>query len=239
MGETLSERRQVWEAKPALRLIYGDMFDRIAGACGPGPTLEIGAGIGKLKTRIPDIVSSDIQFSPWIHLVADAQKLPFNTATFGNIVMVDVLHHVEFPIKFLRTAAEVLRANGRLVMVEPAITWGSALFYRYLHQEPVDMSADIFVDGVPDPGRDPYAANQAIPTLLVRHASRFHTLVPELRLTDVSWFALAVYPLSGGFKSWTLMNETMARAGIGLERRLEGVLGRSLGFRMLTVMARQ
>jgi SAM-dependent methyltransferase len=239
MGDTLREHRGVWDTKPALRLIYCDMFERIAAACGPGPTLEIGAGIGKLKTRIPDVVSSDIQFSPWIDLVADAQKLPFNGGTFGNIVMVDVLHHVEFPMKFLRTAAEVLRPNGRLVMVEPAITWGSALFYRYLHQEPVDMSADIFVDGVSDPERDPYAANQAIPTLLVRHASRFHQLVPELKLTDVSWFSFAVYPLSGGFKRWTLVNEGMARAGIALERRLEPVLGRSLGFRMLTVMARQ
>jgi SAM-dependent methyltransferase len=174
-----------------------------------------------------------------VDLVADAQKLPFNAGTFGNIVMVDVLHHVEFPLKFLRTAAEVLRPNGHLVMVEPAITWGSAVFYRSFHQEPVDMSADIFVDGVPDPERDPYAANQAIPTLLVRHANRFHQMVPELRVTGVSWFSFAVYPLSGGFKRWTLVNEAMARTGIDLERRLERFLGRSLGFRMLTIMARQ
>jgi SAM-dependent methyltransferase len=239
MGDTLREHREIWETKPALRLIYGDMFDRIAAACGPGPILEIGAGIGKLKTRIPNVISSDIQFSPWVDLVADAQKLPFNAGTFGNIVMVDVLHHVEFPMKFLRTAAEVLRPNGRVVMVEPAITWGSALFYRCLHQESVDMSADIFVDGMPDPARDPYAANQAIPTLLVRQVGRFHQFVPELRLADVSWFSFAVYPLSGGFKRWTLVNEKMARAGIALERRLEALWGRALGFRMLTVMARQ
>jgi len=239
MGDTLQEHRAVWDAKRALQLIYGDMFDRIAAACGPGPTLEIGAGIGKLKTRVPQVISSDIQFSPWVDLVADAQKLPFSAGTFGNIVMVDVLHHVEFPMKFLRTAAEVLRPSGRLVMVEPAITWGSAVFYRYLHQEPVDMSANIFLDGEPDPARDPYAANQAIPTLLVRNAGRFHQLVPELRLTDVSWFSFAVYPLSGGFKRWTLMSEGMARAGIALERRVERFLGRSLAFRMMTVMARQ
>lgn len=239
MADTLREHRDIWESKPALRLIYADIFDRIAAACGPGPTLEIGGGIGKLKARVPDVISSDIQFSPWIDLVADAQKLPFNSGTFGNIVMVDVLHHVEFPMKFLRTAAEVLRPNGRLVMVEPAITWGSALFYRYLHQEPVDMSANIFVDGEPNPARDPYAANQAIPTLLANNSTRFHQMVPDLKLADTSWFSFVTYPLSGGFKPWTLVSEAMARMGLKLERVLEPLVGPSLGFRMLIVVERR
>jgi SAM-dependent methyltransferase len=239
MGDTLREHLQVWDNKPAARLIYRDMFERIAAACCPGPTLEIGAGIGKLKERLPDVTSSDIQFSPWLDLVADAQNLPFREGTFGNIVMVDVLHHVEFPIKFLRTASQVLKPGGRLIMVEPAITWGSAFFYRCLHQEPVDMSADIFADGVPDPARDPYAANQAIPTLLARRTDRFHQLIPDLRVIQVSWFSFAVYPLSGGFKRWTLVGEKVAQKGIALERRLEGLLGRRLGFRMLIVIERQ
>src|SRR5688572_22018819 len=111
----------MWDRKPVLRAIYRDMFDRIAHACGPGPTLEIGAGIGKLKERLPDVIASDIQFSPWLSLVADAQNLPFREGTFGNIVMIDVLHHVEFPLRFLHSAGKALRPGGRLVMVEPAI----------------------------------------------------------------------------------------------------------------------
>lgn len=238
MGDTLSQHREIWNTKPVLRLLYGDMFDRIASACGPGPTLEIGAGIGKLKEQLPNVISSDIQFSPWLSLVADAQRLPFAEGTFGNIVMVDVLHHVEFPIKFLRAAGRVLRPGGRLIMVEPAITWGSSFFYRCLHQEPVDMSADIFRDGMTTPGRDPYAANQAIPTLLIQDAGRFHSLVPELRIDDVSWFSFAAYPLSGGFKKWALLSQRIAQRTLQLERRLETVFGRKLGFRMLIVIER-
>lgn len=239
MGESaLDQYLEAWNAKPVLRLLYADMFDRIASACGPGPTLEIGSGIGKLKEQVPDVICSDIQFSPWLNLVADAQKLPFADGTFGNIVMVDVLHHVEFPIKFLRAAGRVLRPGGRLIMVEPAITWGSSFFYRCLHQEPVDMSADIFLDGVTTPGRDPYAANQAIPTLLVRNASRFHSMVPEFRIGDVFWFSLAAYPLSGGFKKWALLSQRMARRALQLEHCVERVVGRTLGFRMLVVIER-
>ena len=48
-------------------------------------------------------------------------------------------------------------------MVEPAITWGGSPLYRFIHPEPVDMSADPLAIGEPDPTRDPYDANQAIP----------------------------------------------------------------------------
>jgi SAM-dependent methyltransferase len=238
MSEVLAHYRDVWNRKSVLRAVYRDMFDRIAACCGPGPTLDIGAGIGKLKDRLPDVIASDIQYSPWLDLVADAQNLPFAPGSLGNIVMLDVLHHVEFPIAFLQAAGEALRPGGRLIMIEPAITWGSSLFYRFIHQEPVVMSADLFATGTRDPNRDPYNANQAIPTLLVRNRERFHRLVPSLRIADVAWFSFAVYPLSGGFKPWALLSEAIARRTLKLEQRLEPRLGRWLGFRMQIVVER-
>ncbi len=115
--------------------------------------------------------------------------------------MVDVLHHVEFPVAFFREVERVLRRGGRVLMVEPAITWGSTLFYRLLHQEPVRTSADPLIDGKPTSGRDPYDSNQAIPTLLAtRDRERFHKLFPGLRIARVDWFSFAAYPLSGGFQ---------------------------------------
>ena len=82
------------------------------------------------------------------------------------------------------------------------------LFYRLLHHEPVRTSADPLMEGRPDPDRDPYRSNQAIPTLLAtRDRERFHRLFPALRIERVEWFSLAVYPLSGGFKPWSLIGE--------------------------------
>src|SRR5437773_6078866 len=127
-------------------------------------TIEIGGGIGNLRHWLSNVVVTDIQFAPWLDCVADAQYLPFADGAAANIVMVDVLHHVEFPTVFFREAERVLRRDGRLIMVEPAITWGSTLFYRLLHQEPVRTSADPLIEGVPDPHRGPYDSNQAIPT---------------------------------------------------------------------------
>ncbi len=206
-------------------------------ACHPnGPTLEIGAGIGKLSETLPGVITSDIQFAPWLDLVADAQNLPFADGTLGNIVMVDVLHHIEYPLRFFREADRVLRPGGRCVMVEPGITAFSWAFFNFIHEEPVIMTADPLTAGEPNPDRDPYELNQAIPSLIAtRERARFEQLVPNLRVKDVVWFSPLSYPLSGGFKSWSLLTKGMARALMAGERRLEARIGRYFGFPLLLV----
>jgi SAM-dependent methyltransferase len=236
-GDQLTEYRAIWDRKPVLRLVYDDFYDRIAAACRPGRSIEIGGGIGNLKRRLADVAATDIQSAPWLDCVADAQRLPFADACAANIVMVDVLHHLEFPAVFFREAARVLQPGGRVLMVEPAITWGSSLFYRFLHHEPVRTSADVLGDGEPDPRRDPYDSNQAIPTLLAtRDRERFHRLFPTLHITSVQWFSFAAYPLSGGFQPWSLVREGVARRMLRIERTLEPMLGRLTGFRMLLMV---
>jgi hypothetical protein len=107
------------------------------------------------------------------------------------------------------------------------------LFYRLFHHEAVRTAADIVKDGSPDPRRDPYDSNQAIPTLLAtRDRDRFHRLCPALRIACVQWFSLAAYPVSGGFQPWSLIGEGAQRL-LRIERALEPVLGRFTGFRML------
>jgi SAM-dependent methyltransferase len=227
----------LWKRKPVMRLIYDDFYDRIVVECVPGVTIEIGGGIGNLKQRLPHVIATDIQFAHWLDCVADAQRLPFPASMVANIVMVDVLHHLEFPVHFFREAARVLRRGGRIVMIEPAITFGSMLFYRLLHHEPVRMSVDPLTDGASDPQRDPYDANQAIPTLIAtRDRDRFEQLFPNLRVRRVNWFSFAAYPLSGGFKSWSLLPQQLAPHALRLERAIEGALGRFVAFRMMLIV---
>src|SRR5262249_52023126 len=175
-------------------------------------------GRPNLHPRERDMHATHTQSAPWLDCVADAQRLPFADACAANVVMVDVLHHLEFPLVFFREAARVLRPGGRVLMVEPAITWGSTAFYRLFHHEPVRTSADVLKDGSPDPRRDPYDSNQAIPTLIAtRERERFRRLVPTLRIAGVQWFALVAYPLSGGFQPWSLIGEGVARRLLSLE----------------------
>ena len=235
--DPLNDYADVWQRKPVLRAVYQDFYDRLAPECRPGTTIEIGGGIGNFKQRLAGVVATDIQFAPWLDCVADAQKLPFAAGVVANIVMVDVLHHLEFPALFFREAARVLRPGGRILMVEPAITYGSTLFYRFFHHEPVRTTAEALADGTPDPRRDPYDSNQAIPTILAtRERARFHARFPALRIVRVDWFAFAAYPLSGGFQPWSLLTAGAARRLLRVERAIEPLFGRLAAFRVMIVI---
>ena len=149
-GTRSHDARDAWTRKPSLRAVYTDLYQRIAARCVPGVILEVGGGSGNFKDYAPDTISTDIVAAPWLDAVADASRLPFADGAISNIVLFDVLHHIEFPVQFLDEANRVLRPGGRIIFSEPAITPISNLFYTHMHPEPVDMKADIFAVGKPD-----------------------------------------------------------------------------------------
>lgn len=231
--------RDIWEKKPGLRAVYNDIYDRIGAQMRPGSALEIGGGSGNLKERRPDTVSTDIQFAPWLDAVCDAQRLPFPARQFDNVVMVDVLHHIEFPLHALREFHRVLRPDGRLICCEPAITPLGGLFYRLFHEEPVDMSADPLVEGTVTEGRDPWLSNQAIPTLLAgKYRERLKALLPGLELAALERFSFLAYPLSGGFQEWSLLPQSLAGRLLSAEWKLRKLFGPLAAFRLLAVYRR-
>lgn len=237
VSDTLARHRAVWARKRCLRLIYGGLHRRMAAACRPGRTLEVGGGIGNLPDGLGEVIRTDVQTAPWLDVAADAQNMPFATACFDNLVMMDVLHHLPHPTRFFAEAARVLRPGGRLVMVEPAITPLSWPFYHLLHEEAVRMDADPLDDAPQCSPTDPYDANQAIPTLLLgRHAHRFADRFPMFRLESLDYLSILAYPLSGGFKDWTLLPGSIADTVLWLDDRLSPFLGRMMGFRLMAVL---
>jgi SAM-dependent methyltransferase len=148
--------------------------------------------------------------------------------------MFDVLHHIKFPRTFFAEAQRVLIPGGKIVMSEPAITPMSWFFYRFIHSEPLNLSTDPLVEGKSNHDEDPYAANQAVPTLLVtRHARHLNLLFPKLRVCHVCWLSLFAYPLTGGFKTWSLIPFSLVGPILRLEDAVAGRVGRLLGFRIL------
>jgi SAM-dependent methyltransferase len=223
-----------------LRAVYEDYYRRITARCVPGRTLEIGGGSGNLKEHLGDVISTDIVPSPWLDVAADAQALPFTAESFSNIVGVDVLHHIERPQLFFEEADRVLRPGGRIIFMEPAITFLSQVFYRYFHAEPVDMHAELFADGPKDPKRAPFDANQAIPTLLfVRRNELLNQRFPSLKLIATEHLSLFVYPLSGGFRPWCLVPTALVAPVLRVEDALAPFVGKWLSFRLLAIMEKQ
>ena len=102
------------------------------------------------------------------------------------------------------------------------------------------MMEDPLLDPPPDPTRAPFDANQAVPTLLFgKHRQRFEREFPEFRVETKELLSLFVYPLSGGFRRWSLVPVWAAKPSLALEARVSRWLGPLFAFRMLVVLEKR
>jgi SAM-dependent methyltransferase len=233
--------RSAWERKATIRLLYRDFHRRLLENCPQGRVLDIGSGTAHIKDFRADVVSTDILSFPGIDVVADAHRLPFPDQTFTGVVMLDVLHHLERPVEFLKEASRVLKPGGCLAMIEPAMTAVARRFYDHFHDEPVDMDADAFAPVAIDPDRDPFEANQAIPALLFATPAacrRVEKVIPSLRVRSVEWLSLFAYPMSGGFQNWSLIPAALVGPLLAFENKVPEIVRKQIAFRMLVVVER-
>lgn len=237
--EILQQHKIVWKEKPILRQLYTSWYQEIAAQLIVGNTLELGGGTGNFKEFAPNVVSSDIIPSPWIDVVADAQDLPFENQSFDNIVMFDVLHHIENVTLFFNEALRVLRPGGRIAMMEPYISWLSWPVYNFLHPEPVNFQQNPLVLVEPSPHRKAFDANQAFATILFeREFKEFRDQYPQFIKVYHRRMAFFAYPLSGGFEKPSLLPMTLLKSTLTLESLL-AFMSKILAFRILVVLEKR
>jgi SAM-dependent methyltransferase len=208
----LEERRHIWQSKEILRHLYHKWYHLIREALKPGIVLELGGGSGNLKEFFPDTISTDILFAPWLDAVLDGHRLPLKRESVNSIVLFDVLHHLAAPACFFFEAERVLSPGGRILMMEPYVSWSSFFIYRFLHQEGLHWSANPLDPEGPDGTRDPFQGNQAIPTLLFeRYRKAFQEQYQRLRILREERMDFFTYPLSGGFHHRNLCTLPLGR----------------------------
>src|SRR5438034_845226 len=119
--DALAEQETAWQRRPLVRRLYNEWFDLIVArlASVEGPTVELGSGFAPLKARLPELVATDIQPTPWSDEVADAHALPYADGSLANLIAVDVVHHLADPARFFDEARRTLRPGARLVALEP------------------------------------------------------------------------------------------------------------------------
>jgi SAM-dependent methyltransferase len=240
LRQALASQREAWEARPAVRALYEEWFEMITRrlAREPGPTVELGAGIGAFKEFFPDVLATDIEPTPWSEEVVDAEALPYRDASVANLVLVDTLHHIPRPRRFFSEAERVLVPGGRVVMLEPYASPVSSVALRAGHHEDFDTRVDPLADEATS-SDSPLDANNATPTLIFwRRLARFAELYPGLEVVERARFAFFAYPLSGGFMQRRLLPDRAIRAVSRFETRLSR-LGRLAAFRCLIVLERR
>ncbi len=205
----LQRHRDTWNKKKILRHIYTQWYRQITHDLQSGPTLELGSGGGNFKQFNPQVIASDIDFCPWLDVVFDAHHIPFKPQHIGNIVMIDVLHHLADPVLFLQQAYTHLQPNGRILIIEPFPSPFSLPIYRKVHPEPFIINADLFNQSNPTPTapKDPWDSNQATAYLLFfKHKNKFDQVFgSKYRIIKKKRISCILYPASGGFENKSLI----------------------------------
>ena len=231
----LFERQIVWKSR-ILNRLHHKWYHIIQSAIKAGRTLEIGGGSGNFKEYFLDAISSDILFAEWLDAVLDAHHLPFGDETFDNIILFDVLHHLQDPGSFFSDAERVLKHGGRIIMMEPNISLGSFIVYRFLHFEGMSWHIDPLNPVVWSKGKTPFQGNQAIPTLIFKkYKHHFANKFPCLKIIRKEQMDSVIYPLSGGFYHPSLCPPFL----YGVLECIENLLrpmNRFLGFRLFVIL---
>jgi SAM-dependent methyltransferase len=234
----LENQAAAWQRKSALRALYRHWFDLVGSRLvDRGPTLELGCGCGELGDHLGSVIRSDNVATPWCDVVADGTRLPFRTGSLGNVVLMDVIHHIAAPLDVLAECRRVLAPGGRVVLLEPTISLLGRFVYGVLHHEDVDMGYD-----VTRPKKDhALFANGGIPTLLFGHGrDAWRAMGPGLEMVENTTLTGPSYLLTGGFSYPGVLPACAVRP---LQRLEDGLasspLGRWMALRMLVVLERQ
>lgn len=240
--ERFERHRQVWGQNRALRALNAQLYARVAQelpARALGRWVELGSGPGFARETIADLELTDLVRAPWHDGEVSAEAMPFDDGSIGALVLFDVLHHLPSPRGFFGEATRVLARGGRVVMCEPYISLVSYPVYKFFHDEPLDLADDPLALVAGGDARDPFDANQAIPTVLFgRERAAFAQAFPALAIKSVRYMSGFSCPASGGFSHrpflpWPLWS---------LLHRIDGILPSALmrwiAFRMLIVLER-
>ncbi len=235
----LKEQLEAWMRKPALRFLYKEWFQTIREHLVPGPTLEVGGGIGRLKEYLPDIMTLDIEKTPWTDIVADAKALPVKKGSLGNIILFDVLHHLPRPVLFFRQAEQALIPGGRILIMDPYVSPASSVVYRFFHPEHVSFDCDPYNEHKSLCSDTPFDSNQAVATIMFfRERQKWASMFPGLTVIKRRRPALFAYPLTGGFGGRSYLPEPCILLLAWAERYLR-FLAPVFAFRTFIVLAKQ
>lgn len=161
-----------------------------------GAALELGSGGGFLGTKVPDIITSDCTYLPWINLVTSGSTLPFKNKTLRGLVCIDVLHHLSDPCRLFAEAERCLRPGGTILLIEPWVTAWSSLIYASFHHEPFDPKTLEWETPVSGPLA---GANIALPWIMFeRDRIKFEGRFPFLKIDFINLSMPFRYLLSGG-----------------------------------------
>ena len=212
-----------WRQRPVLRKVYAHFYELILRALAPvpGPTVELGSGIGTAKQFVPNCITTDIFPNPWLDQQENAYALTFPDASVSNLILLDVFHHLAYPGTALMELHRVLRVNGRVIILEPAMSLLGKLIYGLFHHEPLGLREQIswFAPDGFDPRQTGYYAAQATASKVFL-GNQFKGELSSWNIPILESFPDIAYVASGGFSKPQLYPSSLLPVIRGCEKIL-------------------
>ena len=210
-----------------------------------GKTLEIGAGAGisskfltemsVLRTDLFSFPESDVRGN------IDSHELPFADNSFDASIAIDVLHHLERPLKSLLELKRItnFETGGRIVLVEPYVSWLSYPIYRAFHSERTSFPlgnrySEPFKSRIPEDG------DQSLSRLLFTNrdgkALVSDIFPPELYSIKIYIFSVFSFFMTGGLSKPLPMSRKFVKLMFLFESTIPQLILRILGARCMIVI---
>ena len=233
---------QHWRRKPLLQKVYRDFYREIEKELRrdlSGQTVEVGSGIGNLKSAVPEAVVTDIFPNPWLDRIENAYALSFEDESVANLILFDVWHHLEFPGTALAEFHRVLNRGGRLIIFDPAMGMLGRLVYGLFHHEPLALNNKIHWHAPQDfsPNKMTYYAAQGN-AQRVFFSGGFRDELADWRLVRQSRFAGISYIASGGFSRPQLYPSALYPAMQAIDR-MASQMPAAFATRLLVVLEKR
>ncbi|MBA4135780.1 MAG: methyltransferase type 11 [Opitutus sp.] len=238
----IGRNRLAWDRKPMLRAAYREFYQRIDARIDrslPGPIVELGSGMAKIKEVIPDCVTTDLFANPWLDRQENCYALSFPDCSVSHLILFDVWHHLRYPGTALREFHRVLAPGGRLILFEPAASWTGRFIYSVFHHEPVALADPITWEapaGFTAADADYYAAQGSATRLF--WWGEGHARLDGWRVREIAPMASFDYFASGGFSGPQLGGWFLHGLMRGLDK-LTSPFPRLFAARLLVVLEKE
>lgn len=205
--------------------------------------LEIGAGAGISSIFLEEYQVTRTDILPWGNGLVlggiNAEEIPHDNESFDGVFGMDMLHHMQFPYRVIKECVRVTNKDGKVVFVEPYVSFFSYPIYRLFHSEKTSLIKYVS-PCKPAIGSNPEDGDQRICQAIFLSRRGRLNLEREtgLKLTIKKHF---IHPISffstGGLTKPLKTNPLLVRKILAIEARLPQWLLRLIASRIVIVLS--
>lgn len=202
-NDRLEAHRKMLSGKPLLKEVFKEFhhsFRQIDEKhfTGTGQRVELGAGIAPVRDSYPDVLATDVVYSPRLDQVLDSENMSLADSSVRAIYGQNCFHHFPHPDRFFTELDRVLSPGGGAILLEPYYgPFASFLYKRLFKTEGFDKAYPSWETPTNGPMN---GANQALSYIVfVRDKTDFINKYPNLTIVHEELCQNHLkYLLSGG-----------------------------------------